>query len=140
MNKAGIKNRTNIKTPVAKGVILGVLSALAVAIGMTLLMTFAISAEKVEINKIELLIKFIWTISAAAGCLVGIGREDKNKIIKAAVIVVGFLLVLIIISAVLFDMGLQDIVWGILCSAAGGLIGCAVKTSGGKHTKRKWKL
>ena len=138
MNTAGTKKYTKTTVPAVRGMITGILTAVFVTIGASLMLAFAVTAGKLQVQSIAVLSKLIWLVAPAIGCVIGVARTETKKIFKAGSIAVGYIVILVIISAIMFEVDMQSILWGILCSILGSLIGCAVKTTKTKREKYRW--
>lgn len=138
MNIAGTKKYTKTAVPAVRRMITGILTAVFVTIGAALMLAFAVTAEKLQIQSIAVLSKLIWLVAPAIGCIIGVARTETKKIFKAGSIALGYIVILVIISAIMFDVDMQSILWGILCSVLGSSIGSVIKTTNTKRGKHRW--
>ncbi len=118
---------------------IGIAGAVIITIAFALLLSFAISAEKIAEVSTGIFNKVIWVLSSAAGCIIGVSKTDKQKLAKGAIIAAGYALVLLIISVTAYQTSMGNIFTGILCSMLGCLIACGIKSKGKSPGKRKWK-
>ncbi|MBQ4641387.1 MAG: TIGR04086 family membrane protein [Oscillospiraceae bacterium] len=122
-----------------KRITLGIAGAAAVTMAFTLLLSFAVTSEKITIQQLTLFSYMIWIVSSAVGSIIGINRTQQGKLIKAGIITAGYILILTAISLAVFSGTSSGIFAGIVCSIIGGLTGCACKAATKIATIHRWK-
>lgn len=118
-------------------IVIGVGAAAITTILFALFISAAVSGGKLTDSGVGVFSKLVWIISAAVGGLVGVSRDDRLKLVKGAIVMTGYLLVLITIAVVTNQIKLQGLLPGILCSALGCLAACGVKARGKKISKHR---
>lgn len=137
MGTARTRKHTELTTGVR--ICVGIMLAVIVTILFALLLSFAISAEKIQDSNMGVYSKVIWALSSAVGCIAGVTHADKQKLLKGAIIAAGYVLMLLIISAIAYQVNIGEVMAAILCATLGCLVVCGLKSKGKSATKRKWK-
>ncbi len=137
MGTARTRKHTELTTGVRISV--GIMLAVIVTILFALLLSFAISEEKIQNSNMGIFSKVIWALSSAVGCIAGVTRVDKQKLLKGAIIAAGYVLILLIISVTAYQINIGGVIAVSLCAALGCLVVCGIKSKGKSATKRKWR-
>ena len=125
--KFKIRRSTSSKHSVITGTLIGVLSSFVISILMIIGITTLVAGGKIANNVMEIALFMIRTCSVCAGILIAASWVNEKCFVVSAIVALGYLLLLVCLSVIIFDSFLNGILRGVISTVVGAGLGIVIR-------------